>query len=75
MIFYIVNLLTRNRYNYTLTHIHVIIFNKYTYINVFVFQFFIKMSQNREDFQTHCNNRRNLFLFACRQWYLYSNLH
>ena len=23
---------------------------------------------NRGYIQTHCNNRRNTFLFACRQW-------
>ena len=28
---------------------------------------------NRVYIQTHCNNRRNTFHFACRQWYLYNN--
>ena len=37
-------------------------------------QFFIKISQNRDYIQTRCNDRRNPFLFACRQWYLYNNL-
>ena len=36
-------------------------------------QFFIKISQNCEYIQTHCNDRRNPFHFACRQWYLYNN--
>ena len=36
-------------------------------------QFFIKISQNHDYIQTHCNNRRNPFHFACRQWYLYNN--
>ena len=36
-------------------------------------QFFRKMSQNRDYIQTHCNNRRILFHFACRQWYSYNN--
>ena len=36
-------------------------------------QFFIKISQNRDYIQTHCNDRRNTFHFACRQWYLYNN--
>ena len=27
----------------------------------------IKISQNRDYNQTHCNNRRNPFHFACRQ--------
>ena len=36
-------------------------------------QFFIKISHNREYIQTHCNDRRNSFHFACRQWYSYNN--
>ena len=36
-------------------------------------QFFRKISQNRDYIQTHCNNCRNTFHFACRQWYLYNN--
>ena len=36
-------------------------------------QFFIKISKNKEYIQTHCNDRRNPFHFACRQWYLYNN--
>ena len=36
-------------------------------------QFFKKISQNRDYIQTHCNNRRNPFHFACRQWYSYNN--
>ena len=36
-------------------------------------QFFIKISQNREYIQTFCKDKRNPFLFACRQWYLYNN--
>ena len=32
-------------------------------------QFFKKVSRNRDYFQTHCNDRRNPFHFACRQWY------
>ena len=35
-------------------------------------QFFKKISQNRDYIQTHCNNRRNSFHFACRQWYSYN---
>ena len=35
-------------------------------------QFFIKISQNREYIQTFCNDRRNPFHFACRQWYSYN---
>ena len=36
-------------------------------------QFFIKKSQNRDYIQTHCNDRRNPFLFACRKWFSYNN--
>ena len=36
-------------------------------------QFFIKISQNRDYIQTHCNDRRNPFHFACRQWFSYNN--
>ena len=31
--------------------------------------FFIEISRNRDYFQTHCNDRRNPFHFACRQWF------
>ena len=36
-------------------------------------QFFKKISHNRDYIQTHCNDRRNPFHFACRQWYSYNN--
>ena len=36
-------------------------------------QFFRKLAQNREYIQTFRNDRRNLFHFACSQWYLYNN--
>ena len=36
-------------------------------------QVFIKISHNRDYIQNYCNNRRNTFHFACRQWYLYNN--
>ena len=36
-------------------------------------QFFRKLAQNRFNIQTHCKDRRNLFHFACRQWYSYNN--
>ena len=36
-------------------------------------QFFKILSRNRDYIQTHCNNRRNPFHFACRQWYSYNN--
>ena len=38
-------------------------------------QFFKILSRNRDYIQTHCNNRRNPFHFACRQWYSYNNPH
>ena len=36
-------------------------------------QFFKKISHNRDYIQTHCNDHRNTFHFACRQWYSYNN--
>ena len=36
-------------------------------------QFFRKLSHNRDYIQTYCNDRRNIFHFACRQWFLYNN--
>ena len=36
-------------------------------------QFFKIISHNREYIQTYCNDRRNTFHFACRQWYSYNN--
>ena len=36
-------------------------------------KFFIKISHNRDYTQTFCNDRRNPFHFACRQWYSYNN--
>ena len=28
---------------------------------------------NRDYIQTYCNDHRNTFHFACRQWFLYNN--
>ena len=36
-------------------------------------QFSIKLLKNRDYIQTHCNDRRNTFHFACCQWYSYNN--
>ena len=36
-------------------------------------QFFKIISHNRDYIQTHCNDRRNTFHFACRQWFSYNN--
>ena len=36
-------------------------------------QFFIKISKSKEYIQTYCNDRRNSFHFACRQWFSYNN--
>ena len=38
-------------------------------------QFFIKISRNHDYIQTYCNDRRNPFHFAIRQWYSYNNPH
>ena len=36
-------------------------------------QFSIKILHNCDSNQAHCNDRRNPFHFACRQWYSYNN--
>ena len=36
-------------------------------------QFFRKISKNPDYIQTHCNDRRNPFHIACRQWHSYTN--
>ena len=36
-------------------------------------RFFIKLARNHNYIQTHCDDRRNPFHFACRQWYSYNN--
>ena len=36
-------------------------------------RFFINLLKNRDYIQTFCNDRRNPFHFACRQWYSYNN--
>ena len=36
-------------------------------------RFFKMLSRNRDYIQTHCNDHRNTFHFACRQWYSYNN--
>ena len=36
-------------------------------------QFFIKISRNHDFIQTYCNDRRNPFHFALRQWFSYNN--
>ena len=35
--------------------------------------FFLNLLKNRDYIQTHCNDHRNPFHFACRQWYYYNN--
>ena len=35
--------------------------------------FFKRLLKNREYIHTHCNDHRNTFHFACRQWYSYNN--
>ena len=39
------------------------------------YHFFRKLAHNRDYIQTHCNDYRNTFHFACRQWYSYNNPH
>ena len=37
------------------------------------YRFFINLLKNHNYIQTHCNDFRNNFHFACRQWYSYKN--
>ena len=37
------------------------------------YRFFINLLKNRDYIQTHCNDYRNPFHLACRQWYSYNN--
>ena len=37
------------------------------------YRFFINLFKNPDYMETHCNNRRNTFHFACCQWYSYKN--
>ena len=36
-------------------------------------RFFKMLSRNCDYIQTHCNDHKNTFHFACRQWYSYNN--
>ena len=36
-------------------------------------QFFKNLLKNRDYIRNHCNDYRNTFHFACRQWYSYNN--
>ena len=47
-----------------------------SYIYKYAFEFITNLtiiSQNRDYIQTHCNDRRNTFHFACHRWYSYKN--
>ena len=59
------------------------IYSNLSYINIHYYlklgapplhrQFFKILSRNRNYIQTYCDNLRNPFHFACRQWYSYNN--
>ena len=55
-----------------LSHINILYYLKFRK-PILHLQFFRKISQNREYIQAHCNDRRNPFHFACRQWFSYNN--
>ena len=52
------------------THLNLIIPSHCNH-NLIIFE--IKISHNRDYIQTYCNDRRNPFHFAGRQWYSYNN--
>ena len=43
--------------------------NTYTYL----YKCISSILHNRDYIQSHCNDYRNTFHFACRQWYSYNN--
>ena len=61
------------------------IYSHFTNINIYYYlklqipimhrHFFTKLSQNPEYIETHCNDRRKPFRFACRKWYIYILIH
>ena len=71
LIFNEINKITKKIYS-NLTHINIHYYLKLR-IPIMHRQFFRKLAQNREYIQTFCNDRRNPFHFACRQWYSYNN--
>ena len=66
-----INKLTIKIYS-NLSHINIHYYLKLQ-ISLMHRHFFRKLPQNREYIQTFCNDRRNIFQFACRQWYSYNN--
>ena len=70
-IFIQINKLTTKIYS-NLSHINIHYYLKLR-IPIMHRQFFRKLSQNPDYIQTFCKDRRNLFHFACRKWYLYKN--
>ena len=71
---------------YIFNHINILtikIYSNLSYINIHYHlrlgapplhrHFFRILLKNRDYIQTHCNDRRNTFHFACRQWYSYNN--
>ena len=71
-IFYQIKKLKTKTYS-NLSHINI---HYYLKLQIPIMQrhFFRKLAQNPEYNQTHCNDRKNLFHFACRQWYSHNNL-
>ena len=70
-IFIQINKLTTKIYS-NLSHINIHYYLKLR-IPTMHRHFFIKISHNGDNIQTHCNYRRNPVHFACRQWFLYIN--
>ena len=67
----LINIKTLHSNTNILTYIEIInqTVKNYKIINLFI----NKNSQNCNYNQTRCNDRRNTFHFACRQWYSYTN--
>ena len=71
MVLYLINLQNKKIYNNT-SHINIHYYLKQR-IPIRHRHFFRKLSQKLEYVQTHCNDRKNPFHFARRQWYSYNN--
>ena len=70
MVLYLIKKLTIKNYS-NLSNINIHYYLKLR-IPIMHRHFFRKISQNQDYILTFCNDRRNPFHFACRQWHLYN---
>ena len=53
--------------------LHIYMYLYLVYILIYMYEYFINFTYMCNYIQTHCNDRRNTFRIACRQWYSYNN--